>query len=651
MIHATPRTIPGALLLAISLAVVGAPQARAASPQLVWNDEFNGPVGSGPDPSKWVYDLGGGGWGNNELETYTNSRNNSLIVSDPLATDGKALAIRAQYANGGYTSARINTSMTFSFEYGRLEARARVPAGIGCWPAFWALGSDISTVGWPACGEIDVMEWVGQTPGTIYGSLHAPGFSGGNAETASISLPGGASFSDAYHVFAVDWYPGEIVFSVDGTVYEVRLQSDIPAGSSWPFSQNFFILLNFAVGGNWPGSPDSQTVFPQDYRVDYVRVYTLPSTPPQNLVWPPSPPLGLSAYFSAASQVNVAWQPPFSTFGAAVLGYVLQRAGDPAFTQGLTSWDLGNVTSFSDTSAVAGATYYYRVSAVSPNGTSDPSAGIQASVLTPAADSKLLNISTRGFVGTGADMLIAGFYVAGPTQKTVLIRASGPALSAFGVSGVLPDPALQVYSGSSVIASNTGWGGNAQIVAAASAAGAFAWTDPKSADSALLLSLAPGQYTAIVSGAGGDTGVSLVEVYDPNLPGEVSKLTNISTRGFVGTGSDLVIAGFVVGGEASKTALVRASGPVLSQLGVSGVLPDPNLQVYNGNSVIASNNGWGANAQIAAAASAVGAFSWGNASTNDSALLLTLPPGQYTAIVSGANADTGVALVEVYDVP
>jgi beta-glucanase (GH16 family) len=656
---ATPRIVLGALLAAITLAAAAAAHAQSASPQLVWDDEFNGPVGSGPDPTKWVYDLGVGnpaGWGNNELETYTNSRNNSLIVSDPAATDGKALAIRAQYTNGTYTSARINTSTTFNFTYGRIEARASMPTGIGCWPAFWALGSDITTVSWPACGEIDVMEWVGQTPGTIYGSLHATGYSGASALTASTTLPGNAVFSGAYHVFAVDWYPGEIVFSADGAVYEVRQQSAIPAGSSWPFNQNFFILLNFAIGGNWPGSPNAQTVFPQDYRVDYVRAYSLPSTPPPNLVWPPSPPSNVSAYFSAASQVNVMWQAPFSTFGAAISGYVLQRANDPAFTQGLTSWSLGNTTSFSDTSAVAGGTYYYRLSAVSPNGTSASSAGVQASALVAAADSKLLNISTRGFVGTGADVLIAGFYVSGSTPKTVLIRASGPALAAepFNIPGVLPDPELQVYSGSSVIASNTGWGGSARIVAAASAAGAFTWSDPKSADSALLLTLPPGPYTAIVSGTSGDTGVSLVEVYDPNSPGEASKLTNISTRGFVGTGADVLIAGFYIGGEATKTVLVRASGPALAPepFDVSGVLPDPELQVYNSSSeVIASNSAWDGSPEMAAAASTVGAFSWESAPTNDSALLLTLPPGQYTAIVSGGNADTGVALVEVYEVP
>jgi beta-glucanase (GH16 family) len=492
---------------------------RAATPQLVWSDEFNQPLASGPDPTKWSYDLGVGnppGWGNDELETYTSSRSNSLIVADADATDGRALAIRAQAANGSYTSARIQTGSSFSFTYGRLEARAKVPAGIGCWPAFWALGSDNATVGWPACGEIDVMEWVGQTPSHIKGSLHATGYSGGDSLNADAVLPNNASYSDAYHVFAVDWYADQIIFSMDGVVYEVRKKSDIPAGSSWPFNAPFFIILNFAVGGDWPGPPNASTVFPQDYRVDYVRVYSLPSEPPSGLVWAPSPPQKVAAFSPAASQISISWQAPASMFGAALTGYTLQRASDSAFTQNVSSWALGNVTTYLDTSAQAGSTYYYRVSAVSANGASDPSAAIPSSALAPTANSKLLNISARGLVGTGSNVLIAGFVVGGPDPKTVLVRASGPALAAapFNVPGTLADPELQVFSGSTVLESNSGWGGDPGIAAAAASVSAFAWPDPTSNDAAVLMTLQPGAYTAIVSGASGDTGVSLLEVYD-----------------------------------------------------------------------------------------------------------------------------------------
>jgi len=513
------RIIPGGLLPTAVLFLMACFRSGAVTPQLVWDDEFNGTVSSGPDPTKWNYDLGVGdppGWGNNELETYTSSRTNSLIVADPDATDGKALAIRAQTAGGSYTSARIQTASTFTFTYGRLEARAKVPTGIGCWPAFWALGANNPTVGWPACGEIDVMEWVGQTPSHIKGSLHATGYSGDNSLNEDSVLPNNESYSDAYHVFAVDWYADQIIFSMDGVVYEVQKKSGIPAGSAWPFDAPFFVILNFAVGGDWPGPPNASTVFPQDYRVDYVRVYSLPEEPPASQVWAPSSPLNVTAFSPAAAQIMVSWKAPFSTFGAGVSGYVLQRATDSAFTQNVTTQSLGAVTSYMDTGVQKGSTYYYRVSAVSANGTSDPSASAQSAPLAATSSSRLLNLSARGFVGTGANALIAGFVVGGPDAKTVLVRASGPALAAspFNVPGTLPDPELQVFSGSTVLNTNEGWAGDPQIASAAASVSAFAWTDPASNDAALLMTLQPGAYTAIVSGVSGDTGVSLLEVYD-----------------------------------------------------------------------------------------------------------------------------------------
>lgn len=372
-----PRTLAVALIFSMGALA----RASAASPVLVWSDEFNQAQGTQPDPAKWSYDLGRGfppGWGNHELETYTDSPGNSVIVSDPGATDGKALAIRARYADGTYTSARLKTAKTFTFTYGRMEARLRVPAGAGCWPAFWAIGANARAVGWPACGEIDVMEWIGKTPGKIYGSLHAPGYSGAHPLTAFCALPNDASYSDAYHVFAADWYPDQIVFSMDGAVYEVRKKGDIPAGSVWPYDHPFFIYLNFAVGGGWPGPPDDKTVFPQDFRVDYVRVYSLPAAPPPNLVWAPTAPESIQANAKGPSQVSVTWQPPSSNFGAALSGYRLERATDPAFTQDLAKLNPGTSTSYLDSAVHPGATYYYRVSAVSADGTSDPSASATA---------------------------------------------------------------------------------------------------------------------------------------------------------------------------------------------------------------------------------------------------------------------------------
>jgi beta-glucanase (GH16 family) len=667
--HFAPRRLAAAHFLMLGcIGLAGpAPRARAASPTLVWHDEFNQPVGTGPDTTKWTYDLGAGnpvGWGNNELETYTNSRSNSVIVADPDATDGKALAIIAQGSNGSYTSARLNTQTTYSFTYGRLETRARMPAGAGLWPAFWALGSNITTVTWPACGEIDVMEWIGSQAGQVDGSLHATGYPGSGL-TANAVLPGNASYSDAYHVFAVDWYPNEIVFSVDGVVYEDDKEADIPSGYQWPFVQPFFILLNLAVGGNFPGPPNSGTAFPQSYLIDYVRVYSLPSsTPPASLVWAPSPPANVSAYSPSPSKIFVSWHPPFSTFGATVTGYTLVRATDPALTQNVTQWNMGMSTSFTDTSAQAGVSYYYSVTAASANGSSDPSGAVLAASVAPAGNAAFSNISSRALVGTGANVAIPGFVIAGSTPMTLLIRASGPALSLapFSLQGTLPDPLLQLYRGnadgtSTLINTNQGWGGSAQIVSTAAGVGAYSWPNAASSDSALLVTLQPGAYTADVSGASNDTGISLVEVYSAQTGGN-SSLSNISSRQFVGTQGNVAIPGFVIGGSTPMTVLIRASGPVLSltPFNLSGTLPDPLLQLYRSNddgtsSLIGSDAGWGGNPQVMATASAVGAYAWSDASSTDSALLVTLPPGAYTAVVSGASGDTGVSLVELYAVP
>ena len=241
----------------------------------VWQDEFNQPVGSGPDPARWVHDLGDNGWGNKELQTYTDSRENSFVAADPDATGGRALVLKAVRApTGGYTSARLKTHGKFSTGPGRIEARLKLPHGQGIWPAFWMLGDKIDSVPWPACGEIDVVELVGHQPGTLHGTLHGPGYSGQHGLSKSIMLPDGANFSEGYHVFAVDWRPGRIEWLLDGNIYHSRTAADPPAGAKWVFDHiECFLLLNLAVGGLWPGYPDATTQFPQEYRIDYVRVY------------------------------------------------------------------------------------------------------------------------------------------------------------------------------------------------------------------------------------------------------------------------------------------------------------------------------------------------------------------------------------------
>lgn len=251
-----------------------APQPGTGPWQLSWSDEFNGPDGSAPDPTKWAHDIGGGGWGNNELQTYTDRRDNSFIRNNVLVIRAQRETFRGtDGVSRDYTSARLKTQGTFSQAFGKFEARIRVPRGQGIWPAFWMLGEDIATVGWPACGEIDIMENIGREPTTVHGTIHGPGHSGAQGIGGAFTKPGGGAFADDFHVFAVEWEPGIIRWFVDGTPYLTRVAADLPAGARWVYDHPFFLLLNVAVGGHWPGNPDGSTRFPQEMQVDWVRVY------------------------------------------------------------------------------------------------------------------------------------------------------------------------------------------------------------------------------------------------------------------------------------------------------------------------------------------------------------------------------------------
>ena len=243
---------------------------------LVWSDEFDGPDGSSVDLTKWSPQRGGDGWGNQEREYYTSDIANAVQQGGNLVITAATAGASGQtcwYGQCQYTSARLQTLGLFEQAYGRIEARIQIPRGQGMWPAFWMLGNDISGVGWPACGEIDIMENIGREPDTVHGSMHGPGYSAGNAPTASFALPNGASFADDFHLFAIEWEPDVVRFYVDDTLYETQTSSDLPAGTTWVFDHPFFLLLNVAVGGSWPGDPDATTVFPQTMLVDYVRVY------------------------------------------------------------------------------------------------------------------------------------------------------------------------------------------------------------------------------------------------------------------------------------------------------------------------------------------------------------------------------------------
>jgi len=269
-------------LLALALAPLSCGGGATLQPppptnyKLVWSDEFSGPDGSSPDSSKWTYDIGGNGWGNNELENYTNRTQNAQIKGGNLVITAQQEAYTgADGVTRNYTSARLKTQGLFSQAYGRFEARIKVPAGQGMWPAFWMLGNDITSVGWPKCGEIDIMENIGKEPATVHGSLHGPSTSGPTSDlSAPFSLPAGQNFAGDFHLYAVEWEPGTIRFYVDTNLYATFTSSQWPAGGAWVFDHPFFIILNVAVGGSWPGSPDSTTVFPQQMLVDYVRVYT-----------------------------------------------------------------------------------------------------------------------------------------------------------------------------------------------------------------------------------------------------------------------------------------------------------------------------------------------------------------------------------------
>ncbi|MDT4988698.1 MAG: hypothetical protein QOI74_2792, partial [Micromonosporaceae bacterium] len=220
------------------------PRASAAGP-LVWADEFNGAAGTAPDTTKWGRDLGGGGFGNNELEFYTNGAANA-------AMDGQGhLVITARrenpsnnqcwYGTCQYTSARLNTAGKFTAQYGHIEARIQMPRGQGIWPAFWALGSNLGQVGWPNSGEIDIMESVGRTPATNFGSLHGPGYSGGNPLSGTFNLPAGQAFANGFHTFAVDWAPNVVTWFVDGIQYSRHTNADT-SGNPWAFNHPFFLL-------------------------------------------------------------------------------------------------------------------------------------------------------------------------------------------------------------------------------------------------------------------------------------------------------------------------------------------------------------------------------------------------------------------------
>jgi hypothetical protein len=272
---------------------------------------------------------------------------------------------------------------------------------------------------------------------------------------------------------------------------------------------------------------------------------------------------------------------------------------------------------------------------------------------TPDDPGRLANLSVRTQAGTGDETLITGFALSGTGTKSLLVRAVGPTLGVFGLTGVLADPIVEIAPlGGANVAINDNWGGTAALKAAFAGVGAFALSPDTSRDAALVFSPAPGAYTAKVTGANNGTGVALVEVYDTGT-GNTPRLTNLSARTQVGTGADALFTGFVLNGNVPKRLLIRAVGPTLGAFGVGGTLADPVLEIrpLGSEEVIALNDDWRGTAALKAAFASVGAFAFAADASRDAALAIELPPGAYTATVSGRNNTTGVALVEVYELP
>jgi beta-glucanase (GH16 family) len=257
---------------------------------LRWADEFTGPAGTPPNPNRWKYEIGDGalngipGWGNSEFQYYTDDPANAALDGNGnlrlrlSAVNTATTDLLCYYGPCRYTSARLLTQDRAAFQYGKIEARIKLPPTdqSGVWPAFWALGTDITEVGWPQSGEIDIMEYVSRVPDEIFGTLHGPGYSGGASYGNTINIP---NLTDDFHTYTIEWWENHIIWYVDGVKFhEARNTDAFLSGKEWVYNHPFFLLLNVAIGGNFGGTISEQLTLPQDTLVDYVRVYQAPLT-------------------------------------------------------------------------------------------------------------------------------------------------------------------------------------------------------------------------------------------------------------------------------------------------------------------------------------------------------------------------------------
>ncbi|HVZ64633.1 MAG TPA: PQQ-binding-like beta-propeller repeat protein [Opitutaceae bacterium] len=487
--------------------------------------------------------------------------------------------------------------------------------------------------------------------GTVYfgasdHKLHALGSNGAEkwsytagdqiqASSPAIAADGTIYFGDLDdYVYAVN-ASGTLVrvFATDEQVFS----SPVVAGNRLYFTSDDFKLYAFSVGSD--GAATAWPTFQQNARRTGLAVaassLTTISSQPQSLNALPGASFTLTVTATGPGAVTYQWYKN----GAAIAG----ATGASYTVASATTADAGT----------------YTVVVTSSGGAVTSSAAV-VTVGTNSA-SRLINLSARAQVGTGSNVLIVGFIMSGSGSKQVLLRGVGPTLGAspYNVAGVLNTPTLSLFDANSnpLPYSNTGWGGSSSLAALFNSLGAFA-LPANSADDALLVTLpvtAPGtSYTAQVSGVNSTTGVALAEIYDTESTSAPVRLANISARALVGTDANILIAGFIISGTSPKQVLIRATGPALAALGVPGTLADPRLDVYSGSTVVQSNDNWGDNGgatALSAAFSQVGAFPLSDPTSKDAALLITLAPGAYTAQVSGVNRGTGVALIELYEMP
>lgn len=601
--------------------------------------------GASSATQKWSFPISGGGtYGSPSLAAdgtiYVGAAGGTFYAFNPDGT------VKWKFASNGdiYTTPAISGDGTIYFgtfgTSGTLYALA--PDGTQKWA--WAVPGGSSITSSPAIG----------TDGTIYfgaydHKLHALGSDG----TEKWSYTAGNEVHGSSPAIAADGtiYFGDLdgllhAVNPNGTLQRVFATADeihsspVIAGARLYFASNDAKLYAFSLGSDVAAS-----AWPMFHQNAVRNGQALASS---SLITIGAQPQSQNVAPGSAFTLTVA------ATGPGALGYQWYQNGTAI--AGATS------ASYSVASAAAGDAGTYTVVIASSQGTVTSS----GAVVTVGANSasRLINLSARAQVGTDGNVLIVGYVIAGTGSKQVLLRGIGPTLAAspYNLTGVLANPALNLFDATSnpLPFSNTVWGTNsnaAQIATVSSALGAFALPG-NSADDAMLITLpvtAPGtSYTAQVSGVGRTTGVALAEIYDADPTTSATRLANISARAQVGTDGNILIAGFIISGTAPKQVLIRATGPALAALNVPGTLADPKLEVYSGSTVIQSNDNWGDDggaAALSAAFSKVGAFPLPDSGSKDAALLITLSPGAYTAEVTGVNRTTGVALIELYEMP